>query len=81
MRMRPEFQALRNFVDTASNNPLAFHKKTSASAIAHDSKENMSMSNDFVQKQDLGQSTIEMILITTPSFKLQVHQQNIVNSH
>lgn len=54
MWMRPEFQELRNCVDTASSNPLAFPKNISTSVIVHDSRENASMSSEFVQKIESG---------------------------
>ena len=44
MWMRPEFEQLRNFVETASC------KTASTSAIVHGTRENISISNEFGMK-------------------------------
>ena len=54
MWIRPEFEQLRNFIETSSCNPETFPKNASTEAIAHDNRENISMSNEFVLKIEPG---------------------------
>ena len=54
MWMRPEFEQLRNFVETAPRNPETLPKNASAAAIVHDNREKASMPNEFVLKIESG---------------------------
>ena len=54
MRVRPEFEQLRSFVDAVPRNPATFPKNASAAATLHDHREKTSMLNEFALKVESG---------------------------
>ena len=78
MWMSPEFEQLRDFVETASCNPATFPKNASTAEIVHCNIEQTSISNDFVLKiesgtvcnrNDINQEPILQITDVTTKFK------------